>query len=96
MKPHQNPAEFILEVTGAGIPKSEDPRQNRPQAAAEKQEGEEMKDVELGTKDENYYVETYKHSQFFADTQKQLEAGIFSTVHSSSLVLSIFFLLVCN
>jgi ABC-type multidrug transport system ATPase subunit len=74
MKPHQNPAEFILEVTGAGIPKTDDAKPDP--AAAEHAE----KDVEMGHKDENFYVEAYKHSQFYADTEQKLAAGIFPAV----------------
>jgi hypothetical protein len=99
MKPHQNPAEFILEVTGAGIPKGE---QNGEAQGHEEQEGSasqqadgadiqkggEMKDVEMGNKDENFYVDTYKRSQFFADTTKQLEAGIFPLVRLCPLLTS--------
>jgi ATP-binding cassette subfamily G (WHITE) protein 2 (SNQ2) len=73
MKPHQNPAEFILEVTGAGIPKTDDAKPADPAAA----EHAEQKDVEMGHKDENFYAEAYKHSDFCADTEKQLQAGIF-------------------
>jgi hypothetical protein len=87
MKPHQNPAEFILEVTGAGIPKGEQNAETQSHEEGSPQQADgDNQDVELGKMDENYYVEVYKHSQFFADTTKELEAGIFPLVRPCRLL----------
>jgi hypothetical protein len=91
MKPHQNPAEFILEVTGAGIPKSDNKQQQQHEQQSEEGDGKvaEEGDVEMGEKTEkgeNFYVDAYKESQHYGDTEQQLEAGIFpAAVRSLSL-----------
>ena len=73
MKPMQNPAEFILEVTGAGIPKPAQPiAEEKP-----KDSDAPMVDVELGSKGGDFFVEAYKRSAFFQETAAALEEGIY-------------------
>jgi hypothetical protein len=88
MKPHNNPAEFILEATGAGIPKSLD----TPQESVDNQDQQqEPPDHEQGHKDDNYYVDAYKNSDFFAETEKALTEGIYpAKVVSQSVGVALF------
>ncbi len=81
MDPHNNPAEFILEVTGAGIPKTVVSPDSQPE---ENQKGKEKEDdEELGKRDENFYAESYKASSFYSETEAALSTGIYPEVSLS-------------
>jgi hypothetical protein len=92
VKKHENPAEFILEVTGAGIPKtvptSVDELREQPSIAKALEEKEEesaqdgipMDNMERGKTAENFYVDAYLRSQPFAAAEEELTAGIFPAV----------------
>ncbi len=89
MKPHQNPAEFILEVTGAGIPQAQSNGEKNGEAEyrskGKEQEEEEEVEVEVDLEsgdpkaegDENMYVRAYKSSEFYQQTVNALEIGIY-------------------
>ncbi len=77
--PKQNPADFILEAVGAGIPKiqstdqvSEDKEEIDGEGEGEGEgESKELEQAALGENDP--VVVTYKNSKLFANTQKILE-----------------------
>ncbi len=81
-KPFQNPAEFILEVVGAGIPQAqpaapetiEGEEEDRGKARPTEEE-EEL--VPSQARDEFFFVEAYKQSRFYNETVGQLERGLY-------------------
>ena len=71
MDPEANPAEFILEVTGAGITKK---------AAKDSDDdgSEEEDEVQLAKTDENYFVQAYRQSAFYESADQELTRGIYA------------------
>jgi ABC-type multidrug transport system ATPase subunit len=74
LKPNQNPAEFILEVTGAGIPKTAKQIKEKPKDGDDGDQ-ETQKPAAGGDSDE--YVAAYQNSEFCKNALQQLEEGIY-------------------
>jgi hypothetical protein len=81
LKPNQNPAEFILEVTGAGIPKAakqikEQPKDDDDGDNNDDHDHETQKPAAVGG-DSDEYVAAYQNSEFCKNALQQLEEGIY-------------------
>jgi ABC-type multidrug transport system ATPase subunit len=70
LKPNQNPAEFILEVTGAGIPKAAKQIQRSDDSAEEEP-------AKPPAGDNDAYVAAYQNSEFCKKALQQLDEGIY-------------------
>ncbi|ELR10948.1 ABC2 type transporter superfamily protein [Acanthamoeba castellanii str. Neff] len=71
MDPEANPAEFILEVTGAGITK-------KAAKDSDDDDSEEEEEGKLAKTDENYFVQAYRQSAFYASADQELTRGIYA------------------
>jgi hypothetical protein len=74
MDPEANPAEFILEVTGAGITKK---------PAKDADADAKSDDAQLNKTDENYFVQVFKQSNFYATTEQELTRGIYAAAKAA-------------
>ncbi len=80
IQPLENPAEFILDVTGAGISKQKAKGNQQVQEDDKDSSSSEIDSKEEQTQtsaDDDIFVKTFKNSEFFKETERELEKGIY-------------------
>ncbi len=78
IKPFVNPAEFILEATGAGIPKLQIPEDKLDDESTDENKGKEKEEEEESDKKgDTFFVDAYADSSFYQQTIELFEKGLY-------------------